>query len=473
MGEKKNYFGITVGPITRVLSYAHSTRAVWASSYFFSDLSRRLVEPLYNSGHKFLKPIVTEELFGERTTVGRFPDQYIFEAKPEDTFESLMKLRADVLDDVARRMSVALEKNKDILKQYLSKTIKIYLLDLSSENPETVVEEMQNRMSCAEFRDTFADSQKRDYLSVLFESNIGVLRSFFELDKEDLGGFDSLPEAAYHKYVAFVAADGDNFGKCMAKLGGNAFLFNVFGAELAELVNDYGGQVIYQGGDDVSFYAPVYNEVKGLDIFGLIKQIDEALKNTISNNGDVKRLGINVSMSYGVAISYEKHPMAETRQLAEELMYDAKAIEGKNAIVWKLRKHSGQLAGGKISKNNKELFNNTCGLQNYASRVEEEFLHSITYWLKRYEEPLHYILKKSMGPNANAAANRPVRKAMLENFIDKNFNEDVHDRSKELLTSLIPILLDPSFEGKPEEAISYLHNALRYVGLLIRKPENR
>ncbi len=472
MNEKKHYFGITVGPITRVLSCAHSTRAIWASSYFFSDLSRRLVEPLYESGHKFLKPIVTKELFGELTTVGRFPDQYIFEAKPEDTFESLMKLRSDVLDDVARRMSVALEKNKDILKQYLSKIIKIYLLDLSSENPETVVEEMQNRMSCAEFRDTFADSQKQDYLSVLFESSIEVLSKFFELYKA-LDGFDSLPEAAYHKYVAFVAADGDNFGKCMARLGEKASLFNVFGAELAKLVNDYGGQVIYQGGDDVSFYAPVYNEEKNLDIFGLIKRIDKALTETISNNEDVIGLGINVSMSYGVAISYEKHPMAETRQLAEELMYEAKAIEGKNAIVWKLRKHSGQLAGGKISKNNRDLFKSTCGLQTYASRVEDEFLHSITYWLKRYEDPLHYILEKSIGPNANAATNMPVRKAMLENFIDKNFNEDVHDRSKELLTSLIPILLDPSFEGKPEEAISYLHNALRYVGLLIRKPENR
>lgn len=415
---------------------------------------------------------MTKDLFGERTTVGRFPDQYIFEAKPEDSFESLMNLRSEVLDNVAGRMSEALKEKKDILKQYLSKTIKIYLLDLFSEKPETVVEDMQNRMSCAEFRDTFADSQKRDYLSSLFESNIGVLRKFFELDKT-LDGFDSLPEAAYHKYVAFVSADGDNFGKCMAKLGEKASLFNVFGAELAKLVEDYGGQVIYQGGDDVSFYAPVYNDRKSLDIFGLIKQIDEALTETISNNEDVKRLGINVSMSYGVAISYEKHPMAETRQLAEELMYEAKAIEGKNAIVWKLRKHSGQLAGGKISKNNRELFNNSCGLQKYASRVKDEFLHSITYWLNRYEEPLHYILEKSMGPNANAATNRPVRKAMLENFIDKNFNEDVHDRSKELLTSLVPILLDPSFEGKPEEAISYLHNALRYVGLLIRKPENR
>lgn len=472
MGEKKHYFGITVGPITRVLSCAHSTRAVWASSYFFSDLSRRLVEPLYNSGHKFPKPIVTEDLFGERTTVGRFPDQYVFEAKPEDSFESLMNLRSEVLDNVAGRMSEALKKNKDILKQYLSKTIKIYLLELFSEKPETVVEEMQNRMSCSEFRDNFADSQKRDYLSILFESNIGVLRKFFELDKT-LDGFDSLPEAAYHKYVAFVSADGDNFGKCMAKLGEKASLFNVFGAELAKLVEDYGGQVIYQGGDDVSFYAPVYNDRKSLDIFGLIKQIDEALKNTISNNGDVKCLGISVSMSYGVAISYEKHPMAETRQLAEELMSEAKAIDGKNAIVWKLRKHSGQLAGGKISKNNEELFGNTCGIRQYASWVEDEFLHSITYWLKRYEEPLHYILEKSIGPNANAATNMPVRKAMLENFIDKNFNEDVHDRSKELLTSLIPILLDPSFEGKSEEAISYLHNALRYVGLLIRKPENR
>ena len=408
MGEKKHYFGITVGPITRVLSCAHSTRAVWASSYFFSDLSRRLVEPLYNSGHKFLKPIVTEDLFGERNTVGRFPDQYIFEAKPEDSFESLMNLRSEVLDNVAGRMSEALKKNKDILKQYLSKTIKIYLLDLFSEKPETVVEEMQNRMSCAEFRDNFADSQKRDYLSILFESNIGVLRKFFEFDKT-LDGFDSLPEAAYHKYVAFVAADGDNFGKCMAKLGEKASLFNVFGAELAKLVEDYGGQVIYQGGDDVSFYAPVYNDRKSLDIFGLIKQIDEALKNTISNSEDVKRLGISVSMSYGVAISYEKHPMAETRQLAEELMYDAKAIDGKNAIVWKLRKHSGQLASGKISKNNIELFNNTCGLQNYASRVEDEFLHSITYWLKRYEEPLHYILEKSMLPPTGLCEKRCSR----------------------------------------------------------------
>lgn len=472
MGEKKHYFGITVGPITRVLSCAHSTRAVWASSYFFSDLSRRLVEPLYNSGHKFLKPIVTEELFGERTTVGRFPDQYIFEAKPEDSFESLMNLRSEVLDNVAGRMSDVLKEEKNILKQYLSKTIKIYLLELFSEKPETVVEKLQNRMSCAEFRDTFADSQKRDYLSSLFESNIGVLRKFFELDKP-LDGFDSLPEAAYHKYVAFVAADGDNFGKCMAKLGENASLFNVFGAELAKLIEDYGGQVIYQGGDDVSFYAPVYNDRKSLDIFGLIKQIDDALTETISNNEYVKRLGINVSMSYGVAISYEKHPMAETRQLAEELMYEAKAIEGKNAIVWKLRKHSGQLAGGKISKNNRELFNNSCGLQKYASRVKDEFLHSITYWLNRYEEPLRYILKKKETFDANTDTNRSVRKAMLENFIDKNFNEDVHDRSKELLTSLIPILLDPSFEGRPKEAISYLHNALRYVGLLIRKPENR
>lgn len=66
----------------------------------------------------------------------------------------------------------------------------------------------------------------------------------------------------------------------MVKLCEKASLFNVFGAELAKLVEDYGGQVIYQGGDDVSFYAPVYNDRKSLDIFGLIKQIDEALKNT-------------------------------------------------------------------------------------------------------------------------------------------------------------------------------------------------
>lgn len=61
MLRTKKYFGITFGPIDRVLSYAKSTRSIWASSYFFSDLAKRIVKPLSDAGCKFLKPSVNKK----------------------------------------------------------------------------------------------------------------------------------------------------------------------------------------------------------------------------------------------------------------------------------------------------------------------------------------------------------------------------------------------------------------------------
>ncbi len=468
MGEnKKHYFGITIGPIDRVLAYAHSTRAIWASSYFFSDLARRIVDPLYRAGHRFLKPIVSDDLFTERDTVGRFPDQYIFEALEDDSIGALAEHREGVLKNISERMAAALNADEKKIEEYIKRTIKVYILELSvdSSTPASeVILEMQNRMSCAECRDIFCDGEDRNWLSALFESDIPVLRKFFEL--ENLKGFDSLPEVAYNRYVAFVAADGDNFGRCMAALRDEAVLFNEFGAELRRLVFEYGGQVIYQGGDDISFYAPLFNESKALDIIGLIARLDNALNEIVSANPAVQASGIEVSLSYGLAISYEKHPMAETRQRAEELLREAKAIDGKNTLVWEVRKHSGQLAGNTIRKRNGVLFSNTCGILQYASWIKDEYLHSITYWLKRYEEPLLFIL----GNDSRDISGNRLRDRMLDNFVEKNFNEDVHDRSKALLKSLIPILLDEDFTRNPRKAIDYLHNALRYVGLIIRKP---
>lgn len=462
MNEMKHYFGITIGPIDRVLAYAHSTRSIWASSYFFSDLARRIVEPLYRTGHRFLKPIVSGDLFTERDTVGRFPDQYIFEALEDDSIGALAEHREGVLKNISERMATALKADEKKIEEYIKRTIKVYILELSVDSStlaSDVVLEMQNRMSCAECRDIFCDGEDRNWLSALFESDIPVLRKFFEL--ENLKGFDSLPEVAYNRYVAFVAADGDNFGKCMAALGDKAGLFNEFGSELRRLVFEYGGQVIYQGGDDISFYAPLFNEKQKMDIIGLIAGLDNALRNIVSTNPAVQASGIEVSLSYGLAISYEKHPMAETRQRAEDLLHKAKSVEGKNALVWEARKHSGQLAGGTVRKGGGSLFNELGGLVQYVTMIDDEFLHSLTYWLKRYEAPLLYIL---------GIQGATDRKKMLANFIAKNFNEDVHGQAREFLVAVQPLLLDESFAGHPKAAIDFLHNALRYVALIIRKP---
>lgn len=60
--------------------------------------------------------------------VGRFPDQYIFEAQKGD-FERLIKLKNSVFESVSDDIcSVLNERNKSKVSEYLSQRIKVYAL---------------------------------------------------------------------------------------------------------------------------------------------------------------------------------------------------------------------------------------------------------------------------------------------------------------------------------------------------------
>ena len=459
MLRTKKYFGITFGPIDRVLSYAKSTRSIWASSYFFSDLAKRIVKPLSDAGCKFLKPSVNKKMFGP-SSVGRFPDQYVFEGTDRiSSIETVREICDNVLCDVGNRMvrCLGLNPNKDQMFDYLRRKIKIYIVEYESEGDDSVavVKAIQNMLSCAECRDIYPDIERNNYLSNLFEKKIFDLKNFFGL--MDLKGFDSLPEVASNHYVVFVKADGDNFGKNLALNKDLSDRFQTFGEKLRESVEDYGGQVIYQGGDDISFYAPLYNGNE--DIFCLLSGLDNELVKCLN--------GVNItdnvpSLSYGVAISYEKHPMAETRQRAEELLENAKDKQGKNCIVWELRKHSGQTSGGVIKKGpgNERLFVAIIDLIARSFSETQMFLHSVTFWLKRYEQPLQYILSQDN------------RETLLENFVKNNFNESIHDQHKTYFDSIKQMLCMESENNAPNDSIDYMHDLLRYVEHLVSVVNN-
>ncbi len=459
MLRTKKYFGITFGPIDRVLSYAKSTRSIWASSYFFSDLAKRIVRPLYDAGCMFMKPFVDEKMF-EPSCVGKFPDQYVFEGTDRiSSIETVREICDNVLCDVGNRMvrCLGLNLNKDQMFDYLRRKIKIYIVEYESEGDDSVavVKAIQNMLSCAECRDIYPDIERNNYLSNLFEKKIFDLKNFFGL--MDLKGFDSLPEVASNHYVVFVKADGDNFGKNLALNKDLSDRFQTFGEKLRESVEDYGGQVIYQGGDDISFYAPLYNGNE--DIFCLLSGLDNELVKCLN--------GVNItdnvpSLSYGVAISYEKHPMAETRKRAEELLENAKDKQGKNCIVWELRKHSGQTSGGVIKKGpgNERLFVAIIDLIARSFSETQMFLHSVTFWLKRYEQPLQYILSQDN------------RETLLENFVKNNFNESIHDQHKTYFDSIKQMLCMESENNAPNDSIDYMHDLLRYVEHLVSVVNN-
>ena len=110
------YIAITLGPLTRIMSYTKSMKSFWAASYFMSFMAKSIIWYFYCERRTFLKPLmepgVTDMMWETQDGVGRFPDQYIFEAQKGD-FERLIELKNSVFESVSDDIcSVLNERNK-------------------------------------------------------------------------------------------------------------------------------------------------------------------------------------------------------------------------------------------------------------------------------------------------------------------------------------------------------------------------
>ena len=91
MGTGKQYIAITLGPISRIMSYTQSTKSFWRASYFMSYLGKQLITDFFNKKRTFLKPQLNYEMWTLKDGVGRFPDQYIFAAEDKDYEEEIQE----------------------------------------------------------------------------------------------------------------------------------------------------------------------------------------------------------------------------------------------------------------------------------------------------------------------------------------------------------------------------------------------
>lgn len=128
------YIAITLGPLTRIMSYTKSMKSFWAASYFMSFMAKSIIKHFYLKERTFLKPLMEHgvtyknKMWKTQDGVGRFPDQYIFEAQKGD-FERLIELKNSVFKSVSDDIcSVLNERNKSKVSEYLSQRIKYMLL---------------------------------------------------------------------------------------------------------------------------------------------------------------------------------------------------------------------------------------------------------------------------------------------------------------------------------------------------------
>jgi CRISPR-associated protein Cmr2 len=236
----------------------------------------------------------------------------------------------------------------------------------------------------------------------------------------------------YHKYTVVVKADGDNIGETIneygKKPGGLSSFSNklmAFARKAARIIHDYGGTPVYIGGDDLLFFAPVVNRYPFENrkntcscstVFDLVDTLDKEFKDHFPG----------VTISYGVSITYHKFPLNEALEQATSLLRNAKRYidekngekKEKNAIAFKILKHSGRAFGATFYKGPGiyTMFKNI--LTQYSAN--EKYLNSIVKSLQSNRGIFKELFE-------NVTEDTEER---IVNFFTNSFDEPIHDDYK-------------------------------------------
>ena len=469
------YIAITIGPIYKVTAMAKSTKAQWASSYFFSYLAKCIISPFKT--REFVLPIVDDSRLwyvinednivekdrlkaGERGMIGRFPDRFIFKSKLDDL--TLLKDKIiESLERIGREIGAFLKDNgyhkvdETEVVAYLRNYMKVFFFEKGAET-DNIVDECNSILDVLELQGSYCLEEPYNYFEQFFE-NEKLYKSF--LVKEALGQSDirkqlfesldrisgkeliedkehKLKKMAYHNYIAIISADGDNMSKTIAGLLQNNQSVQLLSKKLLEfgeslfdeICESFGAKIIFIGGDDLLIYAPVI--YKGKNIFDLIKKISEVF------DGVMNDFMPKPTLSLGVSVTYEKFPMGEALHLSNELLGKAKNKERhpeKNTVALSVQRHSGQTFGIEIEKDS-PLFELVLNLISEFVSDDANLISSIIYWLENNFRILSIILSGNESDKEKTTR--------LDNYFTNSFDEPVHENLQPFFCSLYEFMIE-------------------------------
>jgi CRISPR-associated protein Cmr2 len=468
----KIFIGVTIGPIHKTLKNAKKTRELWAGSYVFSYIMRRIIYKFQD--HNILLPHFDKDMLSnpsKRRGIGMFHDRLMFEKK--NTNDDLANLR-QVVDDILLEIG-KLAGNEEYIKRYFQ----ISWCQIAfpyTYGYKDIVPIMDKALDAVELRkgiiekealndkdDNLITSVLRDYgdhkngkpslVKLLFDDS-GRKRCRFdsipkiasrdlsftipELDYENFWNtnddveseeldpyiefknrFSDIPILKHHKYIAIIKADGDNLGDVIKSLKKDVE-FSVFSKALFDYalkandaIQKYGGETIYAGGDDLLFFAPI--KMGRQSVFDLIDELSEIYQKTVP--------GVT-TISFGVSISYYKYPLYEALEVATELLFEkAKKYPGKNAVAMRLLKHSGQRA--------ETVFGIGCPFQMIRNLVSNSL----------NDNPLFNSLTNTLIGQTAVLKEIGTDRERLVNFIDNSFNEEIHKINPEFMKAIVDVVL--------------------------------
>lgn len=294
---------------------------------------------------------------------------------------------------------------------------------------------------------------------------------------------------SYHKYICIVQADGDNIGKVLQKIGGDLRKTQRFSAALfafseaaVACIRAYQGTPVYAGGDDLLFFAPVVCDdgQQRRSIFDLVADIDAAFQQHVLADPDFESGEPRPSMSFGISISYYKHPLQEALGSARDLLFDTAKTHharkdghdtAKNAVAFRLLKHSGRAIQAVLGKQG-ETYRHFQALLRKTGKIEDEFLSSIQYKLQLNAAVLE-----------NVFADQEHTTTRLYEFFLHNFDEAQHEEKRDFLNEVRELLM-AAFSEQPatpqtstdsrkalDQALGQVYAALRFYQFIHQKDQ--
>jgi CRISPR-associated protein Cmr2 len=517
--ENLKHIGLTIGPIYKTMSRTRKTCETWGASYLFSFMMRTIIEKLVSRGIKKEDIIIpyapgSDENKPYTYGAGLYPDRLIFRSKPGD-MEMLTEIICETSEEVAGKIANHLGvKDKTTVRRYIDDYFQFHALEANVTEGESPILELSPYLDTREMEEKFIHCDGDHYIAKFLEKvnnsflfndafdnpppgikkkekfdcliriaagelaqEIGeteynkiiahsfnnknqdeyviaeLKRKLKELEKQD--SFKT-----YHKYIAIVQADGDNFGKTIEAMKSDAVKLTAFSRNLldyardaARIIHEYGATPIYIGGDDLFFFAPVANTRARIDqapiptVFDLIDTLDTRFKRDFPT----------ASLSYGMSVTYYKFPLAEAREWAYDLLFQrAKHMEKKNSLAFQVLKHSGRAFGAVLQKDSLIYLKFKQLLRQYGG--EEKHLNSIVNTTELHRGILDHI-------------GTDMQKVL--NFFHNTFDEDIHKENEAFVDTAAKLFFQVFNESpaswNSEEKYDEFYSLLRTLHFLKRK----
>lgn len=336
---KNNLCGIVIGPIYETIMNSKSLAQHWLASYLFSEISRSVVKELNlqceknNCEINFLAPRASKENYDKLGSIGRFPDQILFEVKGSlETTEQIIKETIN---------SVKTNNNDNYtVNNFGNDYFKINYVISPNEQLSTLlqyVNSLDNALSNYIIKDKLFINKFYSNPKKHLEDFRVFNELYSDIAKHDTKSFDSIEQlisdSKFNNSYAMIYYDGNSVGKILGsyfetnkkkyeQISSDLFKFSDSVANLLATY-DYPHLPLYIAGDDGFIIMPMtHSNEDGEKLFlDLLHEINELYNKHVTTHNNA------LTLRFSVSIAEKSIPFKKLYEQVYDNLYTCKNLD--------------------------------------------------------------------------------------------------------------------------------------------------